>query len=191
MCCLLLLQGKYNFESPPEGAKRDDQNNAIIVHSKNNRVDLERKNERRQESTTVEWNKPTNTVEIGGIANATVDLDEPKGSEGIAGDNRTWIDRTLDREKITEEIRGITQNGTVDLDRKASDVVEELEIVPTAQSRLEKLLQAASTEEETEKERQIVGRNRPKEGAEVREELIVIESSAGLVSGRSTESREV
>ena len=128
------------------------------MHS--NRVDLERQSEGRQESTTAEWNKPRNTVEIGGIANATVDLDEQKGNEGIAEDNRTWIDRSLDREKITDEIREISQSGTVDLDRKASDVAEELEIVSTAQSRLEKLLQANSTEGETEKQRQIVGRNR-------------------------------
>ena len=155
------------------------------MHSKNNRVHLERQSEVKQESATVEFNKPTKTVYIGEIANATVDLDEQKGSEGIAVDNKTWVERNLDREKITEEIRENTKNETVDSDRKASEVVEELEIVPTAQSRLEKLLQAASTEEETEKERHIVGRNRPKEGAEVKEDLIVVDSSAGLVSVRS------
>ena len=141
------------------------------MHSTNNRTDLKDNSVEQEKNSTAQWNKHTNTV------------DEQKEAKETSPAKRTWVDRALDREEITNEIGGIVQNGTVDFDLKVSDVTEEpVKTVPDVQNRLEKLLQAASTEDETEKYRHIVGRSQPKVGAEVKEELIVVQSSAGLVS---------
>ena len=175
---LLLFQGTYNLETSPAKDKVDRENNAIIVHSQNNRVDLDRQTDTEKE--TAEWDRQTESVQIGGIQNGTVDLDEQKVNGELPGVHNGSVH--LDEQTGTVEVGGIP-NGTVDLDLQTSDTVEVSDI-PKAQSRLERLLEAAAaeTEGDGQTDRHIVGLERQKEGVEVKEELIVVESSAGLVS---------